>query len=350
MKIAKIDKNFEIKTNIDRADIVFYDSEHEPFNVYGMFKENGKYRRIPQCVADNISEGAKFLHSNTAGGRVKFATDSKYVVISAKMSGIGKMPHFALTGSAGFDLYVGKDYKYTFVPKFETDNELNGIVEFETREMREITINFPLYSDVENLYIGLQCDATVKKAKPYVNKLPVVYYGSSTTQGGCASRPGMSYQSIVSRTFNCDFVNLGLSGNAKAQDAIVEYIKTFEMCLFVYDYDHNAPTVEYLEKTHGWMFEEVRKTHPHIPIIIMSRAKNQLNDEERSRLEIIKRTYNDAKLSGDNNVYLLDGPMLTELCKDEGTVDGVHPTDYGFVSIAKALCECIEKNKLDKCF
>lgn len=344
--ISKIDKNFEVKTNIEKDDIRFYNADGKPFKVYGVFNENGKYRRMPEAVAKRVSEGVYALHANTAGGRVKFATDSKYVAIHAVMDGLGKMPHFALTGSMGFDLYVGDVYTRTFVPPFNAENGYESIVEFEDSALREITINFPLYSNVCELYIGLQKGAEIKEGAPYKNEKPIVYYGSSITQGGCASRPGTCYQSIISRRFNYDFVNLGFSGNAKAEDEIAEYIKNLDMSIFVYDYDHNAPTVEHLLATHEKMFKAVRSANPHLPVIMMPRPKFYLTPEQEKRRSIIETTYKNALKAGDKNVYFIGNGELTAMCLNEGTVDDCHPTDFGFASMAKAIGDVMEKNGL----
>ena len=339
--VSKVDNNFDIKTQIDKKDIKFYKIDEAPFKIYGVFRENGKYRRMPESVAKNVSEGVYTLHSNTAGGRVRFATDSTYIAIHAKMDGIGKMSHFALTGSTGFDLYVDNYYAKTFVPPVDIKDEYESIFVFETKERREITINFPLYSNVNELHIGLQKTSLLAQAKPYNNTKPIIYYGSSITQGGCASRPGMSYQAIISRNFNCDYINLGFSGSAKAEDQMIEYIKNLDMSVFVYDYDHNAPTVEYLEKTHEKMFKAIREKNSLLPVIIMSRPKRFLTEEEKTRRSIIETTYLNAVSAGDKNVYFIDGEALTELCQDSGTVDNCHPTDFGFASMAKALAEVI---------
>ena len=339
--ISKVDENFTIKTKIDKKDIKFHKIDEAPFKVYGVFKENGKYRRMPEEVAKSVSEGVYALHSNTAGGRVRFVTDSSYIAICVKMDGLGKMPHFALTGSIGFDLYADNYYAKTFVPPFDVEDGYESIFEFEKKERREITINFPLYSNVCELFIGLQDTAYVSEAKAYKNDKPIVYYGSSITQGGCASRPGMSYQAIISRTFNYDYINLGFSGSAKAEDEMIDYIKNLDMSIFVYDYDHNAPTVEHLEKTHEKMFKAIREKNPLLPVVMMSRPKLFLTEEEKTRRNIIETTYRNAILSGDKNVYFIDGEALTELCEDSGTVDNCHPTDFGFASMAKALSEVI---------
>lgn len=339
--ISKIDKNFAIKTGIEKKDIKFYNADEKPFKIYGIFRENGRYRRMPESAAQKVSEGVFALHTNTAGGRVKFVTDSSYVAVFAKMDGLGKMPHFAFTGSIGFDMYVGDCYIKTFVPPCDITDNYESVIDLSTNELREITINFPLYSNVKELHIGIQEGSVLKEATPYKNTKPIVYYGSSITQGGCASRPGMSYQAILSRRFNYDFINLGFSGSAKAEDEMIEYIKKLDMSLFVYDYDHNAPTAEHLSGTHEKMFKSIRNENPGLPIIIMSRPKLNLTNEEQQRLHIIETTYKNAVSAGDQNVYLINGRMLSELCGNEGTVDGCHPTDFGFASMAQALGDVI---------
>jgi len=344
--ISKVDKNFEVKTNIGKEDIKFFNAEDAPFKIYGIFKDDGKFRRLPEAVAKTVNDGVHILHANTAGGRVRFVTDSSYVAIVAKMDGLGKMPHFAFTGSIGFDMYADNFYIKTFAPTVDITDGFESVIELETNELREITINFPLYSNVKELYIGLQKNSVLKEASPYKNAKPLVYYGSSITQGGCASRPGMSYQAIISRRFDYDYINLGFSGNAKAEDTIIDYIKNLDMSIFIYDYDHNAPTVEHLANTHEKMFKAIREAHPDLPIIMMSRPKFKLTDLEEQRLEIIKTTYNNAIASGDKNVYLITGKELTALCGNEGTVDNCHPTDFGFASMAKAVGDVIEKIKL----
>ena len=209
--------------------------------------------------------------------------------------------------------------------------------------MREITINFPLYCSVNELFIGVSEQATLCAPQPYKYEKAIVYYGSSITQGGCASRPGMSYESIVSRRLNADHINLGFAGYARGEDEIAEYISNLEMSCFVYDYDHNAPTVEHLKNTYEKMFKKIRQKNLDIPIIMMSRPKFYLTNEEEERLSIIKTTYNNAIENGDKNVYLIEGSKLMEFAGNEGTVDNCHPNDLGFASMAKVVGDVLEK-------
>lgn len=343
--ISKIDANLKVESNIDESDIRFYDINRTPFKIHGVFYENGKFRRIPEDVAKCVSVGVYALHANTAGGRVRFKTDSPYVAIHSHMTNIGKMSHFALTGSAGFDLYVRNEteaYFGTFVPPYNLNDGYESIIRFNSSKMREITINFPLYSDISEMYIGVKENSLIHEPSPYNIKKPIVYYGSSITQGGCASRPGNSYQSIISRRFNADYINLGFSGNAKGEQEIAEYIKKLNMSVFVYDYDYNSPSIEHFKESHEKMFLTIREANPFLPIIMMSRPKYCFNEEEKQRFDVIKSTYDNAILKNDKNVYLIDGKKVMESAENNGTVDGCHPNDWGFMSMAKAVGDVIQ--------
>lgn len=341
-EISNIDKNFVLKKT-DKNDIKFYSADDTRFSLHGIFREGEKYVRIPSDVAAAVNDGVSLLNPCTAGGRLRFVTDSPYVSLYVKWHYMGVMPHMTKTGSHGFDMYDGTRYMGSFPPPVDSEETFESVIELRERKERTVTINFPLYCGVKELYIGLEPSAYIKSAASYINAKPVVYYGSSITQGGCASRPGMSYQEIVSRRLNIDYVNLGFSGAARAENEIVNYIKNLDMSVFVYDYDNNAPSAEYLKNTHEKMFAAVRKQYPDIPIILMPRPKVYLTADEAERRKIIETTYNNAIAAGDKNVYFIAGEKLTELCGNDGTVDGTHPTDFGFASMAKAVGDVLEK-------
>ncbi len=342
--IYEIDKNFKIETNINKSDIKFYNPLYAPFKVHGVFYEDGKYRRMPEEVAKTVSTGVHFLHANTAGGRVRFRTTSPYIAIHVKMPYVGKMPHFALCGSAGFDLYIDGSYTHTYQPPFHITDGYEGIKDLLGTHMKEVEINLPLYSDVSELLIGLQDGSEIEAPTPYKIEQPVVYYGSSVTQGGCASRPGTAYQGFVSRELQVDHINLGFSGSAHAEKEMYDYIKGLEMSVFVMDYDYNCVEVDELDRTHEKMFLSIREARPELPIVLMTAPKPEpLSPHYSARYDIIRRTYENAIARGDKNVYFIGGPTLMKLCGNEGTVDTTHPTDLGFYSMSVAVTEVLKK-------
>lgn len=343
-QITKIDPNFSVKTELELDNVCFYSALDKPFSLHGVFYQDGRFRRIPEAVAKNVSPSVLRLHTHTAGGRIRFRTDSGYVAIKAVMPQISRMAHFALTGSAGFDLYLDTEGQYvkTFVPPVSMTDGYESVIKMKSGEMREYTINLPLYSGISQLYIGLEDTATVLPPPPYKIEKPIVFYGSSITQGGCASRPGNSYEARISRALNADYVNLGFSGSCRAEETMAHYIKSLEMSTFVYDYDHNSRNPEYLKNTHQKFFKIIRDAHPDLPIVILSRPEAVLSGNALRSKEIIEKTYLKAKEAGDKNVYFLDGPALMKVAGFDGTVDNCHPNDLGFYSMSVAVTEVLQ--------
>lgn len=345
MEISKIDKNFAFEPTVKREGLTFFNVLETPeFSIHGVFHDNGKYRRMPEDVAKAVSEGVYHLHTNTAGGRIRFITNSPYVAIRAEVENCGKMSHFPFTASIGLDLYAGKRYVGTFVPPFGIQYCFENVVDHNLEGEQIFTINMPLYTDVKKLYVGLKEGCVLKAAPEYTVTNPIVYYGSSITQGGCASRPGNAYENIVTQLLDCDHINLGFSGSAYAEDVMIDYLASLDMSLFVCDYDHNAPSVDHLVNTHEKLYRAVRKTHPSTPILFLTRPKYHLNNDEVRRLNVVRTTYEKALNEGDKNVYFITGPeLMNEQAWESGLVDNTHPNDCGFVSMGYKVSEAVKE-------
>jgi len=218
-------------------------------------------------------------------------------------------------------------------------------VYFPDDAWRQVTINFPLYNRVDALYIGLEGSASVDQGAGYAFAKPVLYYGSSITQGGCASRPGNSYQAIISRRWNCDFINLGFSGSARGETVMADYIASLDISAFVSDYDHNAPDADHLAATHSNFIRIIRQKQPLLPIILVSKPDfDQAPPENIRRRDIIYATYMQAINAGDRHIYFVDGQSLFgSEYRDCCTVDGCHPNDAGFVRMAEVIGQAVGK-------
>ena len=360
-----IDEKMFFKTVIKETDIRFYDVRQEPFDIYGLYngRTEPEFKRMPDEIAQSVNDGVARLYKCTAGGRVRFSTDSRYVAIRAKIPHVHKSSNLSLAGGAGLDLYVDEpetgssQYFRSFVPPVDVaeDGGFESILKFPNRQLRYFTINFPTYSDMSALFVGLQEDATVGEGMKYRDVLPIVYAGSSITQGGCACRPGNVYSAIISRWLNVDFLNFGFSGSFKAEDTIVDYLAEQKMSVFVSDYDHNAPTAEHLQNTHYRMYERIRAKNPDLPYIMITRP-DVLNNEYSSKIvgelgngavkrrDIIYESYRRALESGDRNVYFIDGDsFFAGIFQDVATVDSTHPNDYGMARMADVIGCMIKK-------
>ena len=357
--ISKIDKNLSGSETVTETDVKYYDVKDEPFDLYGFYDAKGQdvFKRMPDEIARATSKGVFGLYTNTAGGRVRFSTDSPYVVIRAIQNSTTEFGHMTRLGVRGFDMYVddpergSSSFYGSYVPPKVIDGGYEGIIKFPDRQTRYITINFPLYNNVDALYIGLAEDASVGGGAHYRNEKPVVFYGSSITQGGCASRPGNSYQNMISRRLNMHYINLGFSGSGKAEDVIVDYMSKLSMSAFVSDYDHNAPDPDYLRATHYKMYEKIRANHPDIPYIMITRPdfhkpKQSGIDDSVARRDIVHESYMKARATGDKNVFFIDGEsFFAGEYEDCCTVDGCHPNDLGFSKMADVIGNCLAKTK-----
>lgn len=351
--MQKIDKNLAVSENVSIDDLDFFDVREEPFSVYGLYnyKNETEFKRLPDEVATAVNEGVAELSYHTAGGRVRFSTTSKSVAIRVTMPVVCRYPGGSLLTGSGLDMFVEEpNYRIyrlakAFVPPLEMENGYIARFNFPNEQLRYITVHFPLYNPVTSLEIGVTKGAFLGEGLKYRSELPIVYYGSSITQGGSASRPGNAYQNVISRRLELDHINLGFSGSGKGEDAIVDYIKSLKMCAFVCDYDHNAPNPEHLEATHLKMYKSIREAHPTIPYIMMSKVDFDYTDGEAGTLynqsilrrNVIFETYRYAKSIGDKNVYFIDGESVFRGSEDMTTVDTIHPGDLGFKLMSDAI-------------
>ena len=332
-------------------ELVFYSVKEAPFSIHGLYEPHaeGQFKRLPEAVAEPLGGWMPELALNTAGGRVRFKTNSRRMVIRAVTKHKSQMFHTTPMMEAGFDVYIDGKRDSRFAggtkPDFQLREEgYDDEFIFHTNAQREITVNFPLYGHVYDLQIGLEKGASLGAHAPYRHEKPIVFYGSSITQGGCASRPGKTYQAIISRKYDCDYINLGFSGSARAEEGIVDYMADLKMSAFVSDYDHNAPDPEYLKNTHYKMYEKIREKHPDIPYFMVTKPDFAFRDEDVERRCVIMESYLKAYRGGDKNVYFIDGStFFADGDMGDFTIDYCHPTDDGFAKMAALIGDTLAK-------
>lgn len=326
------------------------------FDLYGVFYDEkaGRFLRMPYDVAKAVSPSVEGLNFCTAGGRVRFSTDADRMSVTVKYGVFAVVNHMPATGSSGFVLLeetltetgeLVEKFVATFIPGHyanvtESQDATGYSVEklLPGGKMRNYILWMPNYNDVVSLTIGLPENASAGHGIAYKKGLPIVYYGSSITQGGCPSRPDNAYQAYISKWSNTDFINLGFSGSALGETAIAEYIAGLDVKAFVMDYDYNAPSAEHLAVTHERLFRTFREKHPLTPVIFVSNPDPDTDASSPERLKVIRRTYRNAKRRGDKNVLLLDGRALFgKRDRENCTVDGTHPNDIGFYRMAEAI-------------
>ena len=351
--ISEIDSNFRT-ASIGNAEVHFYNAlAGEPFELTGFPWWDGEgplYRLPPNLTSDDVTHYiSQVLGYHTSGGAIRFRSNSPAIYLRAELYNGTDMPHMTRGGSGGFDLFInaGKENEFIDGSVFPSPEAIKG-APIEARvslwrgneDIRDYTLYLPLYSGVKSLEIGIEPGSILEAPLPQTIDKPIVFYGSSVTQGACASRPGNNFATMLCRAVDAPQVNIGLSGSATGQLALARAIAELDPAVFVYDYDYNAPDANFLARTHEPFFLEFRKYAPDVPVIMLSKCT--MTSPERTA--IIKKTYDNAVARGDQNVCFIDGK---ELFGDVGQiyarVDPYHPNDLGFYMMFQRILPALEE-------
>lgn len=339
MAILKKADGLSLQTTHEQKNIVWLDAAvTEQIKLYGAVETDPCYRRVPAVLEPKLRPELAALCSLSSGIRARFKTNSPYILLHIQWDK-EYLESVIWHGMRCFDLFSVHGEKQTFEALFKAPLHPEDTQDYTYTthgDLREFILNWPLYNRIFKVYIGLQEGSRLEQGGSYHNELPVVFYGSSITQGAFASRPGNSYQNFLSRALDMNYVNLGFSGNCKGDPEMVDYMAQLPMCCFVCDYDHNAPTAEHLEQTHFEVYRRIREKNPELPFVMVSRPDYRSNQPKNRA--IIMESYRKALGAGDQNVYFLDGSaFFTGQERDACTFDGVHPNDLGLYRMAQGM-------------
>jgi len=301
------------------------------------------YDRLPARAETMVRPPVWSLSHDSAGIVARFHSDStaidvRWTLRKAKLA----MTHMPATGVSGVDLYVRQDGKWRWVHNAKPQGIENSanLVRGLSGTTREYMLYLPLYNGVDTVMLGL--DAGCRVLRPAARSKPIVFYGTSITQGACASRPGMAHVAILGRRLDCPVVNFGFSGNGKLETPFVEFLGEIDAAVYVLDCLPNLNGAEVRARTVPFV-RALRARRPTTPILLVedrSYADADFQPDRRQRnqsnRESLRACYQELQDSGVGGLVYLEGAGL--LGSDgEGTVDGSHPTDLGFMRQADAF-------------
>ncbi|MEQ6122192.1 SGNH/GDSL hydrolase family protein [Reichenbachiella sp. MALMAid0571] len=319
----------------------------------GWLEDELFYNRLPHYAKGKVTDAVWGLSAHTSGFYVEFKTNAPTISAKWTLTGghVNKMPHFASTGVSGLDLYtktangqwhwvgVGKPNSYP-------DNEVVLIDNMPTDE-HIFLLYLPLYNGVSSVQLGVPSGFNLQKVTA-VDKKQIVFYGTSITQGGCASRPGMSATAILSRQLNCEVVNLGFSGSGKMELEMAELLGELNPEIYFLDCLPNMDA-EMVASRVAPFVKTLRKLRPHTPIVMAENRmyENAFMDQKRYESDLnktkeLRKVYETLMQEGVLGLHYLIGKG--QLGYDgESTVDGSHPTDLGFMRQADYYRPILER-------
>ena len=321
-----------------------------PIKVYGVpyFNQTKKLERLPAPLRDSLTDSRmSFFGRRCTGARVGFRTNSKTITLKMVFETLKFDIALALYCCQAAEVFFGDRKSPRFAGLLVPPDYDTKVVEktfTKKSDEEEVTIWLPRNEVLADFSIMIEDGATIEAPSPYEHPLPILYYGSSITEGGNCCRITNAYSAIISRHLDVDFYNMGFAGCARGESELAEYFADIPMSIFVMDYDYNAPTPEELSKTHLPFYKIIREKNPDLPIVLISRLNVGILDGSEKFREVVKATYESAKANGDNNVYYVDG---SSLIAGEDKIfylnDNIHPNDMGFYKIAEGLEPLIKR-------
>jgi len=338
----------------EKSGIKYYD--HDFFLIEGTTltdseKEN-LYDRLPSSYKGKVRDAVWSLSKSSAGISVRFLSNSTTIRVKWELLNDAKMNHMAETGIKGIDLYFRNNGKWQYLNTARPAGKVNDYLLISNMDpvMREYRLYLPLYDGVTELEIGIDSLSSILKPERTNNK-PIVFYGTSITQGGCASRPGMVHTSIISRKLDVECINFGFSGNGRMEKPLAELISGIDALFYVLDGTNNM-TPEQIHENAIPLVEIIREKHPGTQIVFVEGLLNdksyldqKTRDAENAKNIALKREYDEMKNREFRNIYYIEqsGGKGTDF---ESTVDGVHLTDLGFSRYADFLLKEFRRIKV----
>lgn len=328
---------------------LWYDIRHLDVEGKGWPETKSPFDRLPGKAEGVVPNSVWGLSRHSAGLCVRFVTDApaiqaRWTLTSDRLA----MPHMPATGVSGVDLYAkSDDGKWLWLAVGQPKNGVTHTAQLVSglpAGKREYLLYLPLYNGVSSVEIGIPKENALARGAPYdaTHNKPIVFYGTSITQGGCASRPGMVHTAILGRRLRRPVINLGFSGSGKMEPEMATLFAELDPAVYVLDCLPNMVPQEVTERVEPFV-RTLRKAHPKTPILLVEdrsysdaflvTSKRQRNAESRAAL---RGAYDRLTAAGIGHLAYLPGDKLLG-DDNEGTVDSSHPTDLGFVRQADAF-------------
>ena len=316
------------------------------------------YDRLPARAEQTVRQAVWNLSKNSAGLQMRFQTNATEIIIKYQVTGALQMPHMPATGVSGVDLYsktidgnwlwaagrysFGDTIIYHFKNLLPNDQQVNN---------REYTLYLPLYNSVKWMEISVPKEALFKPLPARTDK-PILVYGTSIAQGGCASRPGLAWTNILGRRLDRPVINLAFSGNGQLEKELIDLLSEINAGMYVLDCLPNLTSPDHyatgeLKKRIVNAVTELQNKKPHIPILLVDHdgyTDEGLNpvrkNEYVSTNNVFKTTFDSLARAGVKNIFRLSKEAINQ--DIESTVDGTHPNDIGMMHYADAYTKEIK--------
>jgi len=307
------------------------------------------YDRLPARAEKTVRNEVWELSQNSAGLSLRFRSNANEIIVKYVVGEELQFPHMPATGVSGVDLYAkNSDGKWLWCAgRFSFGDTIvyryKGMLSKDEYENPfDYTLYLPLYNSVKWLEINVP-DSSLFTPLPSRKEKPILVYGTSIAQGGCATRPGLAWTNILGRKLDRPVINLGFSGNGRLEKELIDLITEVDAKLYVLDCLPNLSpeNIGELKKKIVESVKELKSKRPDIPVLLTNHdgyTDEEINPGSKEETNILntvqKQEFDSLTTAGTKDIYLL---TKNEIGQDiETMVDGTHPNDIGMMRYADA--------------
>ena len=342
------------QTPYNAIELDWHDAKKLTVEGLGFSDIKSPFDRLPARAEGVVRQAVWDLSRDSAGVLIRFTTNTpllraRWTLTKTRLAGV----NMTAIGASGLDLYtktgagtwrwlgVGRP---TNVPSTE-DVLADGLPKGD----REYILYLPLFNGVTSLEIGVPKGTVLTPGSPRPpGRKPIVFYGTSITHGASASRAGMTHVAILGRAFDRPVINLGFSGNGRMELEVTKFVAELDPSVYVLDCLPNMTAKDVEERAEACV-KLLRTARPSTPILLVEDrnypdgflipARRERNETNHAALRAVYEKLQREKMASLH--YLKADDLLGE--DGEGTTDGSHPSDLGFVRQAAAFEKSLRK-------
>ncbi len=351
--IAAYDRNMAVAGAVGADGLAWIDGRDLPIEGRAFSDVDEWYDRLPSDVTEAVNEGVRNMKHHTAGMQFRFASDSRRLVFRwiPRFPNLA-MDHMPASGVSGIDVYRqdGRTGRWRYVKTGRITSAEGASLDLEWVPGTPCLVNLSLYNGIRSFSLGVEPGASVKPLPSRRNGItkPVVFYGTSITHGGCASRPGLSFVNIIGRDLDVPVVNLGFSGCGVMELEMSRHLARIDASCYVLDCLWNMGMTSELprpgrnvDENYEPFLRDLRARRPGVPVVMAGMCK-VFGGEPNAKDRFVRDLYDRLVAEGWTDlVHLPAEGMFPD--DGEGTVDGVHPNDRGMASLAAAYGAAVAK-------
>lgn len=305
-------------------------------------------KRVPEEVRKHLNPGAQGRSMAAVNSEIRFVCDGPArVTLSSPEGREFRVAYGSFLSPVAYPI-TGSELTYEIaIPDNlrQLKPELSKGLAFDPQVIRILLPRTPVN------FRGVQGVNVRPPAPGQVPALRYLAYGTSISEGGCATSPHLAYVAQVARNLGADLLNLAMSGSCQAEKEMADHlaerkdwhIATLELSVNMmgFEVDEFRRRIDYLvNRVAG---ADTRRPVACITLYPYFVGASANHVAEEAKAEAFRQTLREVVASCPYpNVGLIEGPELLDRI-DGLSADMIHPSDFGMLRMAENLTARLRK-------